>query len=113
MTNRIEAFTEAKEQAFLAVLTQELNTEFGLQLGTAPSTDRLLRNFEVGSTKNTLIILGGSHTSRLADKLSSLAQEVIDLSISGLTVTNRSIADITSELEATLEDLDLRRSQSF
>ncbi len=86
--------------------SSELNQEFGLQLSTDPVVDRLLHTPEVSSSQSAIIVIGGSHASRLADKLGSTHPEVVDLSISGLTLSDRTVTDIQEELEAALAALN-------
>ena len=84
----------------------ELNFEFGLQLSTDPVVDRLLHTSEVSSSQKAIIVLGGSHASRLADKLGSTHPEVVDLSISGLTLTETTVTDMMEEMAAAISDLN-------
>jgi len=83
LASTLPALGEAGEQHFLAVLLQELNHEFALQLDMDPVTDRLLHTPEVSSNRS-IIICGGSHASRLAKSLGSIRPEVVDLSVGGV-----------------------------
>ncbi len=67
--------------------------------------DRLLHISEVCSSQKAIIVLGGSHTSRLADKLGFTHPEVVDLSISGLKLTETTVEDMMDEMAAAIADL--------
>ena len=81
--------TTEEEKAFLSTLLQELNHEFALQLDISPKVDRQLHTPEVSSS-HTIIVGGGSHTSRLATSIGSTYPEVVDLTIGGWILTEKS-----------------------
>ena len=53
-----------------------------------------------------LIVGGGSHASRLADALKSIHPELVDLSVGGWKITNKSVDELASDIENSLEDED-------
>ena len=83
ITSAIPTLTEEEELSFLSVLSSKLNHKVRLQLSTDSIVDRLLHTSKISSGLSAIIVLGGSHTSRLADKLGSAHPEVVDLKIVG------------------------------
>ena len=81
--------SKEEEKAFLSTLLQELNSEFALQLDISPKVDRQLHTPEVSSSR-TIIVGGGSHASRLATSIGSIYPEVVDLTIGGWRLTEKS-----------------------
>ena len=97
--------TSLEEKAFLATLLQELNHEFALQLDISSKVDRLLNTSEVSS--RTIILGGGSQVGRLALAVGAIYPEVVDLTIGGWKLTNKSAEDLAYDMENVFDDTDL------
>ena len=105
LTSELPPLDTKAEQLLLSSMLLELNLEFALQLDTEPILDRLLNTPEVNRSQ-CLIIGGGSHASRLADALKSIHPEVVDLSVGGWKITEKSVSELASDIENSLEDED-------
>ena len=103
LATSLDATTETSERNFLKVMLEELNSEFAPQLDTEPVLDRLVHTPQV-STNHTVVFVGGSHASRLAEAARLTYPEVVDLSIGGWKLTKESAAEVALDLAGVLED---------
>ena len=97
--------SKEEEKAFLSTLLQELNREYALQLDISPKVDRQLHTPEVSSSR-TIIVGGGSHASRLATSIGSIYPEVVDLTIGGWRLTEKSGKNLAYDIENVLDEAD-------
>ena len=93
IANSLPPQTKEEEKNFLLTILQELNREFALQLDISPNVDRLPYTPEVSGSQ-TIIIGGGSHASRLAAAVGSIYPEVVDLTIGGWKLSEKSAEDL-------------------
>ena len=103
LATSLDSNTETSERSFLKVMLEELNSEFALQLDSEPVLDQVVHTLEV-STSHTVVFVGGSHASRLAEAARSTYPEVVDLSIGGWKLTKESAAEVALDLAGVLDD---------
>ena len=71
----------------------------------SPNVDRLPYTPEVSGSQ-TIIIGGGSHASRLAAAVGSIYPEVVDLTIGGWKLSEKSAEDLAYDIENVMDDAD-------
>ena len=71
----------------------------------SPNVDRLPYTPEVSGSQ-TIILGGGSHASRLAAAVGSIYPEVVDLTIGGWKLSEKSAEDLAYDIENVMDDAD-------
>jgi hypothetical protein len=112
LNEELPVLTEDEEQKFLSVMLEELNVKFALQLDANPSTKRFGFDTDDSETESavTIVLAGGSHSSRLEGPLADTYLKVVDVSVPGFRITKESVARMASDLEAAIEGLDVKKS---
>ena len=84
----------------LAAMTRELNSEFVVNIDEKPSLSGAdLAEAAAGKEDSlTIVIVGGSHASRLAESLGELHPDIIDLSRGGWTIDEDAATAMADEL---------------
>ncbi len=85
------------ESKILGVLIEELNCKFALQLDPDPMTDRYSQGasgLHDHSDMLNEVFAGGSHSSRMLDQISDPNLKLLDCTVPGFRITERSVADM-------------------
>jgi hypothetical protein len=100
--------TAEQEANFLTGMLDELNEKFALQLDTCPCTDRSGHSAADSETESEIVIAlaGSSHSSRLAGPLTDTYLRVVDVSVPGFRISEKSVELMVEDLTAALADLD-------
>ncbi len=100
--------TAEQEANFLTGMLDELNEKFALQLDTCPCTDRSGHSAADSETESVIVIAlaGSSHSSRLAGPLTDTYLRVVDVSVPGFRISEKSVELMVEDLTAALADLD-------
>jgi hypothetical protein len=100
--------TDEQEANFLTGMLEELNEKFALQLDTCPCTDRSGHSAADSETESEIVIAlaGSSHSSRLAGPLTDTYLRVVDVSVPGFRISEKSVELMVEDLTAALADLD-------
>jgi hypothetical protein len=104
-----EPISETDEKHIVEMLAQVLNSTFMTDLALEIVTARDSVGFDGSSSESTLsgkrfVLVGASHTARLACALEDSGAMVIDLSVPGWRATSESVATVISELSSVLEE---------
>ncbi len=100
--------TAEQELNFLTGMLDELNEKFALQLDTCPCTDRTGHSAADSETESEIVIAlaGSSHASRLAGPLTDTYLKVVDISVPGFRISEKSVQLMVEDLTSALADLD-------
>jgi hypothetical protein len=107
---KIEPVPETDEKNIIELLVQELNGQFMTDLALEFCTDRELA--EQDDAHNVLddkrfVLVGASHTARLACAFEDMDLNVVDLSVPGWRATSASVTSMCTQLSKVLnEDFD-------
>jgi hypothetical protein len=88
---------EAEVATLLSAMASEVNAEFVVNIDTKPA----LSGYPGTSGKDekiTVVVVGGSHASRLVTSLSEIHAEIIDLSTGGWSVDQESAESMANEV---------------
>jgi hypothetical protein len=101
VATRLPPLQEEDESRLVGVLIEELNNKFALQLDLQPLTDR--SGQEASDRHDPLDMLnvvfaGGSHSSRILDTITADNVRILDATVPGFRLTERSAADMASEI---------------
>jgi hypothetical protein len=104
-----EPVSETDEKHIVEMLAQVLNSTFMTDLMLDISTVRDTVGFDGSNSDTTLsgkrfVLVGGSHTARLACALEDSGAMVIDLSVPGWKATSENVTLAISELSSVLEE---------
>jgi hypothetical protein len=104
----LPALGEGDEQSFLQTFLTELNIKFALQLDAFPSTDRTSQLAPDSPDRNCfgIVLAGGSHSVRLIDQLESANLMVVDSTVPGFHITEKSVMEMATDLAEKIRDLD-------
>ncbi len=99
--------TAEQEANFLTGMLDELNEKFALQLDTCPCTDRSGHCAADSETDSEIVIAlaGSSHSSRLAGPLTDTYLKVVDVSVPGFHISEKSVELMVEDLTSALADL--------
>jgi hypothetical protein len=96
------------ESKLLGVLIEELNCKFALQLDPDPITDRysqeasgLHDHFDMLN----VVFAGGSHSSRMLDQISDPNTKLLDCTVPGFRLTERSVAEMAKDIKEIASEL--------
>jgi hypothetical protein len=104
-----EPISETDEKHIVEMLAQVLNSTFMTDLALEISTVRDGAGFDGGNSDTALtgkrfVLVGASHTARLACALEDSGAMVIDLSVPGWRAASENVALAISELNSVLEE---------
>jgi hypothetical protein len=102
--DKIEPLSEAVESELLNELILELNTKFMTDLAPLTSEHGYTSHDENPAANLRYIIIGGSHASRLADCMDDQDIKVVDLTMPGWLITEKSIDKAVTDLVKVLEE---------
>ncbi len=99
---------EEDEQSLLNIMLNELNDKFALQLDMNPNVDRSGQNAtdQPGEENICILLAGASHFVRLIDHLESANLTVVDSTVPGFRVSERSVSEMTADIIDKLAELD-------
>ncbi len=96
------------ESKLLGVLIEELNCKFALQLDPDPLTDRYGQEAS-GLHDHTdmlnVVFAGGSHSSRMLDQVSDPNTKLLDCTVPGFRLTERSVAEMAKDIKEIASEL--------
>jgi hypothetical protein len=96
------------ESKLLGVLIEELNCKFALQLDPDPITDRYGQEAS-GLHDHTdmlnVVFAGGSHSSRMLDQVSDPNTKLLDCTVPGFRLTERSVAEMAKDIKEIASEL--------
>ncbi len=97
-----------EELSFLSVMLEELNEKFALQLDVSPCTERSGHSAADSETESEIVIAlaGSSHLCRLSGPLADTYLKVVDVSVPGFRISEKSVELMFQDLTAVLADLD-------
>jgi hypothetical protein len=93
LNQELPILTEEEERKFLSIMLEELNVKFALQLDANPSTKCFGFDTDDSETESafTIVLAGGSHSSRLEGPLADTYLRVVDVSVPGFRITEESV----------------------
>jgi hypothetical protein len=92
----------------LGVLIEELNCKFALQLDPDPITDRYSQEasgLHDHSDMLNVVFAGGSHSSRMLDQISDPDIKLMDRTVPGFRITERSVAEMAKDIKEIASEL--------
>jgi hypothetical protein len=97
-----------EELNFLSFMLEELNEKFALQLDVSPCTERSGHSAADSETESEIVIAlaGSSHLCRLSGPLADTYLKVVDVSVPGFRISEKSVELMVEDLTAVLADLD-------
>ncbi len=97
-----------EELSFLSVMLEELNKKFALQLDVSPCTERTGHSAVDSETESEIVIslAGTSHLCRLSGPLADTYLKVMDVSVPGFRISEKSVELMVEDLTAVLADLE-------
>jgi hypothetical protein len=91
----------------LAVMLQELNANFSLNLDTKPDMNGVKKHCTPATTSGVpIVVAGSSHAARLAGALAKQNENVSDLSISGWKLSEANANSLAEDIAEKLEESD-------
>jgi hypothetical protein len=104
----LPALREEDERSFLQKFLTELNAKFAHQLDAYPSMDRTSQLAPDSPDGNCLgiVLAGSSHSVRLIDQLESANLRVVDSTVPGFRITEKSVMEMAADLAEKIQDLD-------
>jgi hypothetical protein len=105
----VEPMEEEDEKNLLALLIEELNDLYPVNLDTDFSCDRFTENSvfdDENMDRTDLVLIGASHLSRIRKHLNGDKWNVIDLTKPGWRVNADNVKDLTDELSASVINWD-------
>jgi hypothetical protein len=103
---------EEDEQSFMNIMLNELNDKFALQLDVNPNVDRSdqIATDHPGEENVSVLLAGASHSVRLIDHLESANLTVVDSTVLGFRISEKSVSEITTDISEKLSEMDPARS---
>jgi hypothetical protein len=89
-------------------MAKQRDLKFALQLDVNPNVDRSCQNAtdQPGEENVSVLLAGASHSVRLIDHLESANLTVVDSTVPGFRVSEKSVSEITSDITEKLSELD-------
>jgi hypothetical protein len=97
-------------------MIDELNSKWGLELGHEISlywptiTSEPERDDVTDDVMEKVIMMGGSHSSRLTDELDDTSLDVTDISVRGWKLTDEAVEEKICELKEIVASVDEKRT---
>ena len=100
----VRAIDQSREAELTAMIANELNTGFGLELllDTIQNRDPPIEKEKVNFTDTKYLICGASHASRLADAFVATGKKVINLTKKGWRANKESCAEMALDIRQAL-----------
>ena len=96
---KITPFSLKDEQGIISCMINEINEKFGLSMAI-PDVSRSCATWQSGGADSLKIyVCGGSHATRVAEKLVTAGQQVINLARGGWQPTEQSVDEVYNNLK--------------
>jgi len=111
VATHLPSLKKEEESKLVGVLIEELNYKFALQLDPDPTTDRYSQEASGPHDHSDMLnvaFAGGSHSSRMLDQISDPNLKLLDCTVPGFRLTERSVAEMAKDIKGIASELNAK-----
>jgi hypothetical protein len=111
VATHLPSLKKEEESKLVGVLIEELNYKFALQLDPDPTTDRYSQEASGKHDHADMLnvaFAGGSHSSRMLDQISDPNLKLLDCTVPGFRLTERSVAEMAKDIKGIASELNAK-----
>ncbi len=106
VATHLPSLKKEDESKLVGVLIEELNCKFALQLDPDPITDRY--SLHDHSDMLNVVFASGSHSSRMLDQITDPNIKLLDCTVPGFRITERSVAEMAKGIKEVASELSAK-----